>query len=40
MFVLWILLGSTNPLLFGASGGIILFFCSSYSHMFINSKES
>lgn len=39
MFVLWILLGSTNPLLFGASGGIILFFCSSYSSIFLNSKS-
>lgn len=39
LFVIWVMLGSTNPLLFGASGGIILFFCASYSFHFRNCKN-
>nr|WP_113867702.1 O-antigen ligase family protein [Brenneria salicis]NMN92133.1 O-antigen ligase-like membrane protein [Brenneria salicis ATCC 15712 = DSM 30166]RBP61123.1 O-antigen ligase-like membrane protein [Brenneria salicis ATCC 15712 = DSM 30166]RLM29819.1 hypothetical protein BHG07_14190 [Brenneria salicis ATCC 15712 = DSM 30166] len=33
MFALWMAGGSFNPFLFGASGGIILFFCARYSHI-------
>ncbi len=39
LFIIWVMLGSTNPLLFGASGGVILFFCASYSFHFRNCKN-